>query len=240
MSGCCKDPRALLHVRLHITRLAEARPALDAPVGPDPRMMIEMRLEVMILGKCLPTQMTFVRTHTRMQTLMQEHVASVRKALLAHYTAVRFFPGVGSQVLSEEHLAAEGFGTEMTGVGLVSRVDPSVHVVGDSLIEALGAPLALVLLGVPVDLEMAGEIALVVEGLSADGTSAGKLTRAFMARAMVAEVSELGKVLLAIIAMKNLLLLLLLLLGSLPVLPGLLLPILLPLLLALRAGLGAA
>jgi hypothetical protein len=57
-------------------------------------------------------------------------------------------------MLSEEHLSAESFGTNVTFVRFVSRVYPDMHIVSYPLIKALLAPFALVFFGISMNFEV--------------------------------------------------------------------------------------
>jgi len=97
------------------------------------------------------------------------------------------------QMLLEQHLSRERFSALIALMRLHARVYAHMHVVGHSLIEALPAFRAAVLLAVPMNLHMRAQVAAVVEVLAAFRTSGGELPRALVHAAMVLVIAQLRK-----------------------------------------------
>lgn len=108
-------------------------------------------------------------------------------------------------MLLQQHLTRERLAALLALMRLHSRVYAHVHVVGNSLIEALAALGTAVLLPVPVDLHVGRQIATIVEVLAALRTGGGELPRALVHAAMVLVVAQLGELLAAIGATERLL-----------------------------------
>jgi len=77
-------------------------------------------------------------------------------------------------------------------------VNPDVHIEGNSLVEGLGAIWTLVLLSIPMDLQVATQISLVVKRLAAFGTLSSKLLGSPMNGQVILVVSQLREALSAI------------------------------------------
>lgn len=82
-------------------------------------------------------------------------------------------------------------------------MNPDVHVVGHSLVEALAAVLAPVLLPVPVYLHVGAQISAVVEVLAALGTRGRELSGALVNGAMVLVVAQLAELFAALPALER-------------------------------------
>jgi len=77
-------------------------------------------------------------------------------------------------------------------------VNPDVHIEGDSLVEGLGAIRTLVLLAIPMDLQVATQISLVVERFAALRTLSRKFLGSPMNRQVILVIPQLRKALSAI------------------------------------------
>lgn len=111
---------------------------------------------------------------------------------------------MGPQVLLEQHLPRERLSALIALVRLYARVYAHVHVVGHSLIEALPAFRAAVLLAVPMNLHVRAQVAAVVEVFAAFRTSGGELPRALVHAAMVLVIAQLRKLFAAVGAAERL------------------------------------
>jgi hypothetical protein len=82
-------------------------------------------------------------------------------------------------------------------------VDPHVHVVGHSLVEAFATVLAPVFLPVPVYLHVGTEVPAIVEILAALGAGRCELTRTLVNGAMIFVVAQLAELLATFAALEG-------------------------------------
>jgi hypothetical protein len=95
------------------------------------------------------------------------------------------------QVLLQQHFPREPLAALGALVRLNPRMYPDMHIERHALVEALRAMRTLVLFLVPVDLQMAAQVSLIVEGFVALRTFGRELFGSTMHRQVVLVVAQL-------------------------------------------------
>ena len=138
----------------HVAALRELATAIGAGIRLGTGMIIKVSFQVMLLSESLRAQSALIGFQAGVQSSVQGHVGAVGECFLADLALIRSLARMGPQVLLEQHLPREGLSALIALVRLHARVYAYVHVVGHSLIEALPAFRAAVLLAVPMNLHV--------------------------------------------------------------------------------------